>query len=151
MPEIFKTPDSQSIFNLAAQKLGHFLFPWRTRRRIFLSSIYGIVVGVTKPDNSHADKLAKVLNLSRDHKALEFPLAIKSVIWFYAKGAVVVEERKLCLKDLGRGDLTGREQDELVGFIVKNTPGVLKYAKPKQMAYDLKCLSNFLRSSEVYS
>lgn len=146
----FNVIETSNIFNLAAQKLGHFLIPWKTRRRIFLSSIYGMVVGATAPDIKHADQLAKVLNLARDHKALEFPLAIKSVIWFNTtKDLITVETRKLYLKDLGQVDLTEKERDELVVFILRRTPGILKYAKPNQMAYDLKCLSNYLRGTAV--
>lgn len=131
-------------------KLGSYLFSWKTRRRIFLSTIYGMSVDQEKTDFDHADKLAKVLNLSRDHKALELPMAIKSVVWFKKdKELVVVETRKLFLKDIARKDLSEKEQEELACSIVNNTPWIIRYAKYKQMVYDVKCLSNYLRASVV--
>ena len=128
-------------------RLAHQLLSWRTRRMILLSSIYGVVLDIKKPDIEHSNRLSSVLNLAKDPRALELPVAIKSVIWYLTdENKVTVAKRQLCLKDLGRPDLTEEECNVLANHVVEQIPGVLRYAKTSQMVYDVKCLSVYLRS-----
>lgn len=129
------------------RKLGHFLFTWKTQRLIFLSTIYGMAVDNKKLDTEHAEKLAKVLNITNDSRTLELPFTFKSVVWFHTtKDGIVTEKRKLSIKDLGRKDISEKECECIIAHIVQNAPCLLIYAKPSQMAYDVKRLAGFLRA-----
>lgn len=119
---------------------------------IFLSSIYGLVTESQTPDAIHAEQLAKVLNLTGGRRAMEFPVAIKSVIWYGTnEDKLFVEKRHLTLKDLGRADLTKKESDALVQYIVDRTPFLLQYAKTSQMAYDVQRLCSYLQQTPSHA
>lgn len=136
-----------SFIRPTINKLAHSLLSWRIRRLIFLSSIYATALQVSKLDKEHADKLAKVLNIARDHRAMELPVAIKSIIWYKTNPkCIFVKNRRLTVRDLVRSDLTEQECDAIASYIVKVMPSWLKYANLVQMVYDVKCLAKQLHT-----
>lgn len=128
------------------------VFSWKTRRMIFLSSIYGYILNVRTPDREHAEKLSKVLNVARKPEALELPIAIKSVIWRNRMpSGVEVEGRTLQISDLARNDLSDQECNTFIKLIVDSMPDWLQYAKKPQMQYDLKQLVKCLHTESLAS
>ena len=120
---------------------------WKTRRMIFLSSIYGLIMDITKPDASNAEKLSKVLNIGRTGKGIEFPIAIKSVIWYRClDSSLEVQGRTLHLRDLANPSLSEEDGSLMVETIINIMPSWLRYAKRSQMVYDLQRLVKHLQS-----
>lgn len=57
------------------------ILPERTKRLVLLSSLYALVSGTTSFDSLTIRKLNKIMCLSTEDKALEFPMQLSSVIW----------------------------------------------------------------------
>lgn len=152
MIQAFKPSRGLSYFRRKSVKLIYALLTWRTRRMIFLSSLYGMVLGIKRPDHDHAAKLTQVLNIARDPQGIEFPIAIKSVIWYKRLSPTLeIEGRTYHLRDLANPDLAEGDLERLVGGIIAKTPEWLQYAKKSQMRYDLLCLGRHLRTGELPS
>lgn len=138
-----------SFIRPTVNKLAHSLLSWRIRRLIFLSSVYATALQVSKLDKDHADKLAKVLNIARDHRAMELPVAIKSIIWYKTNpDCVFLKDQRLSVRDLVRPDLSEQECDAIAAYIVQVTPVWLRYAKMAQMVYDVKSLAKQLHTNK---
>lgn len=125
----------------------YFLLSWKTRRMIFLSSIYGLVCP-KQSDLVNTRKLSKMLNISREPDALRLPIAIKSIIW-YRHLPTSPEGQVLSVTELSNPDLTDEARDIITEQILAKMPEWLKYAKPSQMKYDLNCLVKFLHAQAI--
>ena len=68
--------NNPSLFERGLSKLIRRVFAWKTRRMIFLSSIYGLVLDISRTDTENAEKLSRVLNIGRSVEGIEFPIAI---------------------------------------------------------------------------
>lgn len=122
-------------------KLIYKVLSWRTRRMIFLSSLYGLAMDIQKPDISHAKKLSKVLNIAREPSSVELPMSLKSVIWKnHLTEKLDRQGNILRVTDLNNPWLSLEDFDALATSIVKNMPEWLKYAKDSQIKYDIRCM-----------
>lgn len=131
-------------------KMAYRLFNWRSRRMIFLSSIYGLMTNNNEADYARTVQLTQVLNLARNPAALQFPIAIKSVIWSKRlPSGIMVDGKKFQVSDMARTDLKDGVHDALVDELLKKTPEWLHYARLSQMRYDLECLFKLLQSTKT--
>lgn len=128
----------------------HRLLTWKSRRMIFLSSIYGLVMDIKDPDHVNTSQLSQALNIARNPDAIQFPMAIKSVIWYKRiPSGLMVEGRQYQVSDIVRADLTEHVHEALVTEFLEKTPEWLRYAKTSQMRYDLECLFKLLQTSKI--
>lgn len=128
----------------------HRLLTWKSRRMIFLSSIYGLIMDNQKPDRVNTSQLSQALNIARNPDAIQFPMAIKSVIWYKRiPSGLMVEGRQYQVSDIARADLTKNVHEALVTEFLEKTPAWLRYAKTSQMRYDLECLFKLLQTSKI--
>ena len=103
-----------------------------------------------KPDRVNTSQLSQALNIARNPDAIQFPMAIKSVIWYKRiPSGLMVEGRQYQVSDIARADLTKNVHEALVTEFLEKTPAWLHYAKTSQMRYDLECLFKLLRTSKT--
>lgn len=123
---------------------------WKSRRMIFLSTIYGMATDLQQPDEARIFQLTRALNLARNPETLQLPLAIKSVVWYKRlPSGLEVEGQNFQVSDMTRTDLTEDTQEALLNELLQKTPSWLLYARPGQMRYDLECMFKFLRGPET--
>ena len=126
------------------------LLSWKTRRLIFLSSLYGAVCQVKHVDEANAERLVKALNIAKTADSIVLPVAVKSVIWSHrVESGIFVEDRHLSIQDLCSDQIQEADREALARWIVKKMPLWLRYAKSSQMLYDVKRLAEVTRSVQL--
>lgn len=145
-------PVRHCLFKGFCLKLAYKLLSWRTRRMIFLSSLYGLVMDIQKPDISHAKKLSKVLNIAREPSSVELPMSLKSVIWNKRLTEKLDHQGNILrFTDLNKPWLSLEDFDTLATSIVKNMPEWLRYAKDSQIKYDIHCMVKMMHKETTFA
>jgi hypothetical protein len=141
--------NNPSLFERGLSKLIRRVFAWKTRRMIFLSSIYGLVLDISRTDTENAEKLSRVLNIGRSVEGIEFPIAIKSVIWYNRISPYMeIEGRTVHIRDLSNPKISEEDSRLIIDSILARMPSWLKYAKLSQMRYDLTKLASLLQTQQ---
>lgn len=68
------------------------VIPDRTKRLVMLSSLYASMCNKTNFNSNTISKLNKIMALSSDDKALEFPMQLSSAIWHGDQGKTILHD-----------------------------------------------------------
>lgn len=109
------------------------VIPDRTKRLVMLSSLYANLCNKTNFNSNTISKLNKIMALSSDDKALEFPMHISSAIWHGDHGRTILHDsssQQLSVHDL-------------IEKIISTMPQWLVYSDKEIVSQDIaKLLAN---------
>lgn len=117
------------------------LLPTRTKRLIFLSTIFAGVKGINDPDVKMLNQLNTLLNLSSVDEAVALPMCFGDFLWRkrLADG-IRLQHRKhavLQLSEVNNKSLTQAEMRIVSNAIINATPCFLRYDSKTKMRADL--------------
>lgn len=123
------------VFSLLLSKI----LSSRTKRIMFISSLYAYIKQIQNPDEEIALKLNQVMCLSSREDALMLPMALSKYIW--RNGASIhcsTEEVQMNqLSDALRRVDSLAQQRIISEQVIQNTPQWLQYGSHRRMRYDL--------------